>query len=67
LETKRREYAQAGIPEYWLIDPRSEEILLLSRADRGYGVHGVFGQGEVAASVLLPGFAVAVAEVFAQS
>jgi Uma2 family endonuclease len=29
LETKRREYARAGIPEYWIVDPREGRILVL--------------------------------------
>ena len=26
LETKRDEYARAGIPEYWIVDPEEETI-----------------------------------------
>ncbi|VAW32655.1 hypothetical protein MNBD_CHLOROFLEXI01-1933 [hydrothermal vent metagenome] len=64
LETKRREYAQANIPEYWVIDPRSSEIMVLALADNRYAVHGVFGIGETATSALLDGFSLPIAEVF---
>lgn len=64
LETKRREYAQAGIAEYWLVDPRSDEIMVLTLDENRYLVHGVFGMGETANSVLLAGFAVSLAEIF---
>lgn len=64
LETKRREYAEAGIPEYWIIDPRSEEIMVLTLAGSRYVVHDVFTTGQVATSVLLDGFSVDVDEVF---
>lgn len=63
LETKRREYAQARIPEYWIVDPRTNEILVLTLGEKWYNVHGVFGAGEVAASVLLNGFTVPVDDV----
>lgn len=66
LETKRREYAQAGIPEYWIVDPRSREILVLTLENKQYAVHGVFGLGETATSHLLSGFTVSVANVFSQ-
>lgn len=65
LETKRREYAQAGIPEYWIVDPRSEEMMVLTLDGERYVEHGVFGSGKVATSVLLDGFNVVVAEAFA--
>ena len=65
LETKRREYAQAGIAEYWIVDPRSQEILVLTLDGKRYSVHGVFGAGETATSVLLPEFSVSVVDVFA--
>ncbi len=66
-DTKRREYAQAGIPEYWLIDPAAKSVTVFSlppEADR-YGTHGVFGPGERAESPGLPGFVLDVAELFA--
>jgi Uma2 family endonuclease len=65
LETKRQEYAQAGIPEYWIADPEEQRITVLTLDGAAYREHGVFGVGAQAASALLPGFTVAVAEVFA--
>ncbi len=65
LETKRREYAQAGISEYWLVDPRTDEIMVMTLSEGRYVVHGVFGVGEAADSVLLDGFTVPLVDVFA--
>jgi Uma2 family endonuclease len=56
LETKRREYAQAGIPEYWIIDPQQARITVLRLDGATYVVHGDFPRGTQAASHLLPGF-----------
>ena len=64
LKTKRREYAQAGIAEYWIVDPRSDEVLILALADKRYKVHGVFSKGETASSIHLDGFSVQVNELF---
>jgi Uma2 family endonuclease len=64
LVTKRREYAAAGIPEYWIVNPLDVTVLTL-RGGR-YAEHGVFGAGAMATSPLLAGFAVAVDEVFAE-
>ncbi len=64
---KRREYAQAGIPEYWIVDPSARQILVLTLSDEAYRVHGEFGEGDRATSVLLPGFVVDVAAVFAEA
>ena len=61
---KRREYAQAGIPEYWIVDPREEQITVLSLDGERYAVHGQFGMGEMATSSLLDGFQVSVTQVF---
>ena len=66
LETKRREYARAGIPEYWIIDPREERILVLRLAGRRYAVHGEFSRGTSASSHLLPGFSVDVNEALSR-
>jgi Uma2 family endonuclease len=63
--TKRREYAQAGIPEYWIVDPELHRITVLRLQDQTYVEHGDWGEGEQATSVLLPGFVVSVDDVFA--
>lgn len=65
LETKRQEYARAGIAEYWIVDPDEERITVLTLDGQAYLEHGVFGPGSQATSVLLPGFAVSVDAVFA--
>ena len=65
-EDKRLDYAAAGVPEYWIADPRprSRTITVLTLADGTYdGTE--YGVGESAASVLLPGFAVDVAACLA--
>jgi Uma2 family endonuclease len=66
LVTKRREYARAHIPEYWIVDPEKREIVVLRLVGKKYVVHGQFGKGEIASSVLLKGFEVAVDTVFSQ-
>lgn len=64
---KRREYAQAGIPEYWLIDPELCAVTVLTLDNQQYAEHGVFGEGGHATSLLLPGFTVDVTALFAET
>lgn len=64
-KTKRTEYAQAGIPEYWIVDPQKETITVLTLHGRHYRQQGEYTTGQTATSVLLDGFSVAVSEVFA--
>jgi Uma2 family endonuclease len=68
LETKRLEYAQAGIPEYWIVDPEEETItvLVLKPRRKSYVEHGVFAKGTRATSKILPGFSVDVTETFSR-
>lgn len=63
--TKRSEYAQAGIPEYWIVDPELHRITVLRLQDQDYVEHGDWGEGGLATSALLPGFSVSVDDVFA--
>jgi Uma2 family endonuclease len=63
LVRKRREYARAGIPEYWIVNPATEQILVLRLAGTAYVEHGVFTRGTQATSALLEGFTVAVTTV----
>lgn len=67
-EIKRREYAAADIPEYWIVDPEQGVITVLTlplNGERSYQVHGEFRSGDVAASRLLEGFVVDVKACFA--
>lgn len=65
LVRKRRDYAQAGIPEYWIVDPQEEVIYVLRLEGKEYAEHGRFVTGDTANSALLPGFSVPVGEVWA--
>lgn len=67
-ETKRREYGEAGIAEYWLINPMAETITVftLPKGRKVYAVHGVYDRSQRAESVLLPGFSVSVDECFGE-
>jgi len=67
LRRKRLEYAAAGIPEYWIIDPKLARITVLRLEGDHYVVHGEFRPGELATSVLLKGFTVDVAAALAGS
>ena len=57
---KRADYAAAGIPEYWIVNPEEQTIAVLKLKDGVYIAHGVFGRGEIATSALLRGFTVSV-------
>lgn len=67
LINKRREYARARIPEYWIVDPEKQEITVLRLSGEKYAVHGKHGRGGKASSSLLKGFAVDVDSVFSQT
>ena len=64
LVAKRIDYAEAGIPEYWIADPRDARITVLALEGETYVEHGVFARGDTATSRLLDGFSVDVAAVF---
>jgi Uma2 family endonuclease len=65
LKEKRRVYARAKIPEYWIIDPATKSITVLTLLGKRYKEHGMYKPGEQAVSKLLKGFKVAVSDVFA--
>ncbi len=64
LVEKRREYAEARIPEYWIVNPVNETIAVLVLHDDTYVEHGLFGRGTRAVSTLLPHVTVEVDAVF---
>lgn len=64
LTEKRREYAEAGVPEYWIVNPLDRTIVVLTLDGGRYREHGVFTPGMLASSALLPTFSLAVSDVF---
>ena len=62
---KRADYAEAAIPEYWIVDPHDETVTVLTLADGEYEEHGVFRSGDSASSAHLPEFSVAVRDILA--
>jgi Uma2 family endonuclease len=59
-KVKRADYAEAGIPEYWIIDPEEEAITVLQLESDAYKEHGIFHRDETATSAILNGFAIPV-------
>ncbi len=68
IKTKRIEYALAGIPEYWIIDPEEEliTVLVLKSRQKIYAEFGTFRKGQRPMSKLLRGFTVDVTEALSQ-
>jgi Uma2 family endonuclease len=63
-EEKVRDYAEAGIPEYWIVNPLNETITVLALEEQAYALHGIFHRGQRAISKLLNGFGIEVDEIF---
>ncbi len=64
LVDKRGDYAEAHVPEYWIVNPQTETITVLRLRGDAYEEAGIHRRGESAASMLLPDFSIAVAAVF---
>ncbi len=63
-DEKPFDYAAAGIPEYWIVNPLDETITVLTLQGDVYITHGVFRRGDCATSRLLTGFSAPVDTVF---
>ena len=64
LTVKRHDYAEARIPEYWIVNPLDETVTVLTLDGEQYVEHGVFPRGTQTTSRLLEGFTVPVSTVF---
>ena len=64
LIDKRMDYVEAGIPEYWIVNPVADTVTVLVLSGGEYRKHGVFRPGEQADSPSLPGFSVDVKGMF---
>ncbi len=64
LEIKRKIYARFGIREYWIVDPDTETIEVLSWSEIGYARYGVYAKSDFLSSPLLPAFQLRISELF---
>lgn len=64
LDVKRTEYAKAGIAEYWIVDPETRSVTVLSLDGETYTACGTFAEHETAVSKLFPEFSVPVRDIF---
>lgn len=64
LGYKRGIYAEAGVREYWPIDPRNDTVTRLELRDGEYVEREVLGPGDALTTPLLPGLSIPLADVF---
>jgi Uma2 family endonuclease len=67
LVEKRAEYADARIPEYWIVDPLERRITVLALKAGGYVEHCVAEDGAIAASAILAGFQADVTKILTRA
>ena len=59
-------YAEAGVKEYWVVEPRTKRISVFrSPQGRAYGQSTVFEGAQTVACAALPGFEVNLPALFA--
>ncbi len=63
---KKKLYARAGVPEYWLVDPESKTIEVLTLSETGFERVALYRENEILASPLLQGLRISLAEIFSQ-
>ena len=64
LVRKRQLYAEAGVAEYWIFDPRADTATLLELRDGEYVERAVLNADDTLTTPLLPGLAIPLADVF---
>ncbi len=64
LIEKRGDYAEGRVPEYWIVNPQTQSITVLTLRGDSFEEAGTYHRGQFAASNLLPGFSVDVDAVF---
>ena len=56
LVMKRAVYAEAGIPEYWIVDPVNDTITVLELSGSEYVERAVLGRSDTLTTATIPGF-----------
>ena len=64
LVRKRQIYAEAGVREYWVFDPRNDTVLPLELRDGEYVERATLTAADTLATPLLPGLVIPLADIF---
>ena len=64
LVRKRQIYAEAGVLEYWPIDPHNDTVTQLELRDGEYVERAVLGADDTLTTPLLPGLSIPLSEIF---
>ena len=64
LVRKRQIYAEAGVPEYWLVDPRNDTVTQLELRGGQYIEQAALGADDTLTTPLLPGLSIPLADIF---
>ncbi|MDJ1171294.1 Uma2 family endonuclease [Roseofilum sp. BLCC_M154] len=60
---KRTQYQDCGIPEYWIVDPQTETILILELINNTYTEVGTFRQNDLLPSANFPELNLTVSQI----
>ena len=63
---KKDEYAKAGVPEYWIVDPVGQTVEVYKLEGEIYTLREALQVGDTLISSQLPGFSLELAELFAE-
>jgi Uma2 family endonuclease len=61
---KMRRYAAAGVPHYWLVDPRTRALEAYRSTRQGYEHIGTYGPGSVFRPELFPGLEIPIDDLW---
>ena len=64
LVRKREMYADSGVREYWIVDPRDDTVTALELRDGGYIERAALGADDMLTTPLLPGLAIPLGSIF---
>ena len=64
LVMKRQWYAEAGIPEYWILDPANDTLTLLDLSGAEYVTRAILRRGDTLTTPTIPGFSLRLEQLF---
>jgi Uma2 family endonuclease len=62
---KQRRYVAAGVPHYWMVDPRSRVLEALRLREGRYERVGIYGPGSMFRPALFPGLEIPIDDLWA--